>query len=211
MQALRFTMAITSFKGSIHDSLVGISISSCPYLILSSPSSHQQPSTTKNKAKTLNLPSHQSLPAPIQPSLTKTSFFPLIPNPNLITTQWPQQCTVHLSPAPPAPPTPPPSLNHPPPPASAPSIPAMVKVGNSQPHTHPASKLKLLPPHQPSAGPNTAATREVSMSTFQLRTSSPSNRSPARRLHSRAALTPKTAKESISRPRTRAASRARYH
>jgi hypothetical protein len=206
MQVLRFTTAITSFKGSIHDSLVGISISSCPYLILSPSSLPQQ----RTKAKTSNLPPHQSLPAPIQPSLTKTSFFSLIPNPNPITTQWPQQCTVHLSPAPPAPPTPPPSLNHPPSPASAPSIPAMVKVGNSQPHTHPASKLKLLPPHQPSAGPNTAATREVSMSTFQLRTSSPSNRPLARRLHSRAALTPKMAKESISRPRTRAASRARY-
>jgi hypothetical protein len=126
--------------------------------------------------------------------------------------QWPQQCTAHLSPAPPALPTPPSPLNHPPPPASAPSIPTMVKAGNSQPHTHhPASTPRPSSPSQPSAGPNTAATQEVSMSTSRLRTSSPSNRPPVRRLHSRAASTPKTAKESISRARTRAANRARHH
>jgi hypothetical protein len=124
-------------------------------------------------------------------------------------TQWPQQCTAHLSPAPPALPTPPSPLNHPPPPVSAPSIPAMVKAGNSQPHTHhPASIPKPSSPSQPLAGPNTAATQEVSTSTSQHHTSSPSNRSLARRLHSRAASTLKTARESISRARTRATNRA---
>src|ERR1700756_2110480 len=101
------------------------------------------------------------------------------PNQPPTKTQWPQQCTAHLSPAPPAPPTPPSPLNHPPPPVSAPSIPAMVKAGNSQPHIHPASKPRLLSLAQPSAGPNTAATREVSTLTFRLHTSSPSNRAPA--------------------------------
>jgi hypothetical protein len=184
--------------------LRGISTTSCPCLILSSPI---KPSTAfRNREQSQNIASSTSS----KPSnLLSQKHFSHLSQSNPTKTQWPQQCTAHLSPAPPALPTPPSPLNHQPPPASAPSIPAMVKAGNSQPHTHhPVSTPKPSSPSQPSAGPNTVATQEVSTSTSQHRTSSPSNRPPARRLHSRAASTPKTARESISRALIRATNKA---